>query len=96
MDYIVPEDEGEESLIGYEVLEIRRAVERNALPKVIINPADLELREENCCCICLCNAKSHACIPCGHFCLCEDCAEGLISKCPICNAELLLIKRIHF
>ena len=32
--------------------------------------------------------KTHACYPCGHMCLCEECATELQwSTCPMCRAD---------
>lgn len=41
---------------------------------------------ENECVICL-GVKTHVLVPCGHFCLCHDCARDIVSKskkCPLC------------
>jgi hypothetical protein len=55
------------------------------------------------CSICFENEKTHACIPCGHMCLCAFCAEDLskkgvqgqnITRCPICRLEVDNISRI--
>jgi len=52
--------------------------------------------EEKLCSICRENEKTHACIPCGHLCLCAMCAEDLSkrgvkgqnkTRCPICRVE---------
>ena len=42
------------------------------------------------CVVCLDDEQSHACIPCGHLCLCSGCAENLheagkAGRCPICQ-----------
>ena len=44
------------------------------------------------CCVCLCNPADHAITPCGHVCLCGDCARNFgpelqIKRCPICRSE---------
>jgi hypothetical protein len=44
------------------------------------------------CCICLTNHSSVIVLPCGHKCLCNDCAnkqEEELAKCPICRQEIL-------
>lgn len=60
--------------------------------------------EEKACSICLENEKTHACIPCGHLCLCALCAEDLSkkgvkgqdnTKCPICRLEAANFSRIY-
>merc|ERR1711933_237273 len=48
--------------------------------------------DDNECCVCLNAPKTHACIPCGHRCVCKDCASDLASKdpslCPLCRTEV--------
>jgi len=55
------------------------------------------------CSICFENEKTHACIPCGHMCLCAFCAENLskkgvkgqnITRCPICRLAVDNFSRI--
>ncbi|UJR33086.1 hypothetical protein I4U23_020545 [Adineta vaga] len=44
------------------------------------------------CCICLTNNTSVILLPCGHQCLCNDCAtkqEEDLRKCPICRQDIL-------
>ena len=38
----------------------------------------------NLCVICLDEKATHAIVPCGHQCLCPDCA-GFVDKCPMCR-----------
>ena len=43
------------------------------------------------CCICLAAAKTHACLPCGHRCVCVDCAEAVVAPdraCPLCRTAV--------
>jgi baculoviral IAP repeat-containing protein 2/3 len=49
-----------------------------------------EIDDSHLCVICLENARSHACIPCGHKILCQECAPTIEQqgKCPVCRAEL--------
>jgi len=60
--------------------------------------------DEKACSICRDNEKTHACIPCGHLCLCAMCAEDLSKKgvkgqirtrCPICRLEADNFSRIY-
>ena len=40
------------------------------------------------CLVCLSEKKNTLIMPCGHFCICEDCGQGLIKAkhtCPICR-----------
>lgn len=49
---------------------------------------ELELGE---CCICLDRGKSHAFLPCGHLCVCMDCASfvtAMRGSCPICRRDV--------
>jgi len=55
------------------------------------------------CLVCRENEKTHACIPCGHMCLCALCAEILSeratgrfkSKCPICRVKTDTFNKIY-
>ncbi len=43
------------------------------------------------CCICLTNHSSVTLLPCGHTCLCGDCADkqqDQLSKCPLCRQDI--------
>ena len=42
------------------------------------------------CCICLTKARTHAIIPCGHKCICADCAKKPMprNKCPLCRKKV--------
>jgi hypothetical protein len=43
------------------------------------------------CCVCLDKDKSHALLPCGHLCVCVDCADQLAagnSPCPVCRRPI--------
>lgn len=44
------------------------------------------------CVVCLCNARSHVLIPCGHMAVCGGCAgevrRGRMGTCPVCRAPL--------
>jgi len=60
--------------------------------------------EEKACSVCQENEKTHACIPCGHMCLCALCAEELSKRslkddknrrCPICRVEVDNFSRIY-
>ena len=48
------------------------------------------------CTICLDKPLTHAVMPCGHKCMCGDCAAKLTSKvCPICKDEYIKIGQIY-
>lgn len=46
------------------------------------------------CCICFDNEVSHVMIPCGHPCICKDCAKVDLRECPICRSHV--IRSIRF
>jgi hypothetical protein len=56
------------------------------------NPED-----ELLCSICMEGEKTHACLPCGHRCLCASCAEPSLKleTCPICRVPVLMRARIY-
>jgi hypothetical protein len=46
--------------------------------------------KSNECCVCMDNIKTHAFVPCGHMCICEECLWELELKtyplkCPLCR-----------
>ena len=48
------------------------------------------------CSICLDKPLTHAVMPCGHKCMCGDCADKLTSKvCPICKDEYIKVGQIY-
>ena len=50
------------------------------------------------CVICLAALSQYAIIPCGHLCLCEDCAQmstTSLDKCPICREKIVSKLRIY-
>ncbi|XP_020710349.2 mitochondrial E3 ubiquitin protein ligase 1 [Athalia rosae] len=49
---------------------------------------DRDLREDQLCVVCCSNPREIILLSCGHVCLCEDCAEGIITHCPVCRAPI--------
>ncbi|XP_043282929.1 mitochondrial E3 ubiquitin protein ligase 1 [Venturia canescens] len=47
-----------------------------------------DLREEQLCVVCRTNPREIILLPCGHVCLCEDCADDITSDCPVCRAPI--------
>jgi len=52
------------------------------------------LQDENLCCICLENERTHLFMNCRHFCVCSLCAE-LLRICPLCQKEGR-VEKIYF
>lgn len=50
---------------------------------------DTELREDQLCVVCRMNPREIVLIPCGHFCLCEDCSDSIDTSCPICRSMII-------
>ncbi|XP_055603569.1 mitochondrial E3 ubiquitin protein ligase 1 [Uranotaenia lowii] len=44
--------------------------------------------DEQRCVVCVDNPKEVICLPCGHVCLCENCAEKIKVNCPVCRAKI--------
>jgi len=61
-------------------------------PATPVPPVD----DENECVVCLDAQKSHILIPCGHFCVCEACADRLAvgDGCPICRTPVQIKTRV--
>ena len=60
-------------------------------------PSQCSTPDVNLCVICLSEAKTHAVIPCGHKCLCRQCAVEMQrrpSRCPLCKSEFDCIVQI--
>lgn len=59
-------------------------------------PPKSDPEDEKLCSICMEGEKTHACLPCGHRCLCASCAEPLLKleTCPICRVPVLMRARI--
>ncbi|XP_072384280.1 mitochondrial E3 ubiquitin protein ligase 1 [Diabrotica undecimpunctata] len=49
---------------------------------------DEDLNENQICVVCKENPKEIILLPCGHVCLCEDCALGINEFCPICRSHI--------
>ena len=56
--------------------------------------------ESDICVICMDAINTHACVPCGHQCVCEVCAEVIVPGtpegiCPICRAACVQMMRVY-
>ncbi|XP_060529408.1 mitochondrial E3 ubiquitin protein ligase 1 [Cylas formicarius] len=49
---------------------------------------DTEVQENQICVVCKSNPIEMILLPCGHVCLCEDCAEDITEHCPICRSTI--------
>ena len=45
------------------------------------------------CVICFAQRRTHACVPCGHRCLCNECAAS-VGKCPLCPKDIERVLQI--
>lgn len=50
--------------------------------------ADQNLPMEVRCIVCMENPREIILLPCNHVCLCEDCAEKIDRKCPVCKGSI--------
>eukprot|EP00927_Polykrikos_kofoidii_P008362 TRINITY_DN13472_c0_g1_i1.p1 TRINITY_DN13472_c0_g1~~TRINITY_DN13472_c0_g1_i1.p1 ORF type:complete len:272 (-),score=18.56 TRINITY_DN13472_c0_g1_i1:259-1074(-) len=61
-------------------------------------PEQTEDTDRSLCCICLERPREHACVPCGHLCLCGEDLVTLLERtapqCPICRADVDTFVRI--
>ncbi len=48
------------------------------------------------CCVCLDCPATSAFVPCGHMCVCDDCAPEMEDdgQCPICRGEIVMTMKI--
>uniref|UniRef100_A0A6C0E8U3 RING-type domain-containing protein n=1 Tax=viral metagenome TaxID=1070528 RepID=A0A6C0E8U3_9ZZZZ len=58
------------------------------------SPCELASTDAEKCCVCYENKKTRVCVPCGHQCLCAECATKVQDKCPICNIETTNIVKV--
>ena len=58
------------------------------------SPVELAENKIDECGICYMNKKKYACVPCGHLCMCGECANKVEKKCPMCNIEITDIIKI--
>jgi len=51
--------------------------------------------ESNECSVCMC-VKNHVLIPCGHLCVCEECAGSIMAskQCPVCRSAVMHIFKV--
>ena len=75
--------------------------EKGAMPRTTEDPAvqtsDLAACEEDHCVICLTHQKTIAFVPCGHLCVCDQCAQSgklLRDRCPVCRQQANTLLRI--
>ena len=59
------------------------------------SPCNLATEADAECNICYINEKKYACIPCGHMCMCGECANRILDKCPICKDNITDIIKIY-
>jgi len=104
-----PDDEAEQRRKRNQELERQRLVEESQKrkqaaemqPNQQCNPSapsnnttDTDTGME--CIICLDESRKYALLPCGHFCLCENCVARVPNnKCPVCRNEIQDILRIY-
>lgn len=59
-----------------------------------------EDRKEHTCVICMDKEVSFVMVPCGHFCVCGDCAKCLKTKevkvCPVCRHKIKIVQRVYY
>lgn len=56
---------------------------------------DEEVDDSAMCVVCLENLRSHAIVPCGHMCLCQNCASVVTERCPLCREPMISAMRIY-
>ena len=46
------------------------------------------------CIVCFVNPKSHAAVPCGHWCTCGECSAQM-QACPVCRGPVQMWMQVH-
>jgi len=70
-----------------------KSVSDEKLQSMFINIKQ-ELKSRLKCVVCMDNAYNLICIPCGHTCLCQFCADKTNQICPICRQSVKYYKKI--
>jgi len=67
--------------------ELKESLERSRRTRrTRVRSTDISDRDS--CVVCVSNPKEVICLPCGHVCLCEDCALKIKQSCPVCRAKI--------
>ena len=59
------------------------------------SPCELATEPDTECNICYINKKKYACVPCGHLCMCGECANRINDSCPMCKTKISTIIKIY-
>ena len=59
------------------------------------SPCNEASNKDNECNICYIYEKKYACVPCGHRCMCGNCANKINDRCPICKEQIKDIIKIY-
>jgi len=76
------------------ILELVPELEKVRQQVSALTPAQVEDRE---CCVCMEANKTHILIPCAHLCVCENCANTIMTttkECPVCRAVSQQVYRV--
>ena len=56
--------------------------------------------DETECVVCLDRTRTHAFVPCGHMCVCEECSAAVMDaaeqRCPVCRADVMMAMQMFF
>jgi hypothetical protein len=63
--------------------------------KKCTSPCELATETDTECSICYINKKKYACVPCGHLCMCGECANKIGDQCPMCKTKVNTIIKIY-
>ncbi|RZF42622.1 hypothetical protein LSTR_LSTR001417 [Laodelphax striatellus] len=74
--------------------EIRRRLEEMRRERRRQNRSTDEAPGAQPCVVCRVNPIEIILLPCGHFCLCEDCSVQLQDLCPMCRAEIVEMRPV--
>ncbi len=59
-----------------------------------------EDRKEHTCVVCMDKEVNHVMVPCGHLCVCGECAKQLksqkLSACPVCRRKPKIVQRVFY
>ena len=98
------DDTNEESNYSYDDNEDNEDNDENNEDEEIINirkrcnsPCELASEDggQDQCGICYIHKKKYACVPCGHLCMCGECANKIEDMCPICKMKISNIIKIY-
>eukprot|EP01084_Bolivina_argentea_P230247 388411_1 len=79
--------------LGIHLFKDRRDI-YNSIHELIKNDNGYN-EEKTECLVCMDAIRSYACVPCGHYCVCDSCKEKVGHSCPVCQTKTISFLKIY-